>query len=264
MSVKLDTTTHIVIPDCQVAPGVPVDHLGWIGQFIVDEYAGADLTVVHLGDHFDMESLSSYDRGKKAMEGRRYLADIEAGNHAFDLLCSPLHRYNKMRIRNGRQVWEPRRVFLMGNHEYRINRAAESDAQLEGLLTIDALNPALWGWEVHGFLEPVWIDGICYSHYFANPMTGRPYSGANLETRLKTVGHSFTAGHQQGLKWGRVETIQGPHIGLVAGSCYQHNPDYLGPQAVNYWRGIVVKHSVASGEYDPMFVSLDYLRRRYA
>ncbi len=119
-------------------------------------------------------------------------------------------------------------------------------------------------WKVHEFLRTLELDGITYSHYFANPMTGRPYSGQNLETRLKTIGHSFTMGHQQGLKWGRVDTIRGPHIGLVAGSCYLHDEDYLGPQCVNYWRGIVVCHEVdGKGGYDPMIVSLDYLCRRY-
>jgi hypothetical protein len=119
------------------------------------------------------------------------------------------------------------------------------------------------GWERHGFLVPVTIGGIIYAHYLANPMTGRPYAGSNLETRVKTVQASFTMGHQQGLKWARVETLRGPHIGLVAGSCYLHDEDYLGPQCTNYWRGIVVCHEVERGDYSPMFVSLSYLCKRY-
>lgn len=196
-----------------------------------------------------MPSLSSYDRGKKAMEGRRYVADIESGNAGFAVLNSQL----------------PRTVtkhFLHGNHEHRITRACEADAQLDGLLSLDHLETP--GWNVHGFLEPVELDGICYSHYFAHPMTGRPYGGSNLETRLKTIGHSFTMGHQQGRKFAQVDTIRGSHLGLCVGSCYLHEEDYLGPQNVNYWRGIVVKHEVdGKGGYDPMFVSLDYLCRRF-
>lgn len=250
---------HLVIPDTQVKPGVSTVHLSWIGSYIVDQFAGAPLTVVHLGDHWDMSSLSSYDKGKKAMEGRRYKADIAAGNVGFDVLNVPLAQYNEGR----EDPWWPRRVFLLGNHENRITRAAEDNAQLDGLVTLEDLNVYDWGWEVHDYLEPVEIDGVVYAHYFYNPMTGRPYAGANLETRLKTVGHSFTMGHQQGLKWGIVDTVRGRHIGLVAGSCYLHDEDYLGPQGNAQWRGIIVCHQVERGSYDPMFISLDYLSRRY-
>jgi hypothetical protein len=42
-----------------------------------------------------------------------------------------------------------------------------------------------------------------------------------------------------------------------------HDEEYLGPEGNNYWRGIVVKHEVRNGMYDPMFVSLDYLLRKW-
>lgn len=248
-SAKRQTRTHIVIPDTQIAPGVPTVHLGWIGQYILDEYAGADLAVIHLGDHWTMDSLNSYDKGKGKMEGRRYVKDVDAGNDAFHELSDPFADL------------EVERHFLFGNHEERIVRAADQSVEYDGLVTLDDLDTA--GWERHGFLVPVNIDGVVYSHYLYNTMTGRALGGSNLETRLKTVGHSFTMGHQQGLKWARVDTLQGPHIGLAAGSCYIHDEDYLGPQGVNYWRGIIVCHQVERGQYDPMFVSLDYLCRRY-
>lgn len=248
---KFQTKVHIVIPDTQQKAGVPNQHMAWIGQYIADEYNGADLTVIHLGDHWDMPSLSSYDKGKKAMEGRRYVKDIDAGNRAFQILDDSLHGV------------EADYHFLLGNHEHRITRASESDAQLDGIVTLDDLAVYSFGWQVHDFLEPLTIDGITYSHYFVNPMTGRPLAGANLETRLKSVGHSFTMGHQQGLKWGRIETIRGGRVGLVAGSCYIHDEDYLTPQVLNYWRGILVCHNVRNGDYDLMQVSLDYLARRY-
>lgn len=248
---------HVVIPDCQIRPGVPTRHLEWVGRYICDQFdQHPDLTVVQLGDFWDMASLSSYDRGKKAMEGRRYTQDIDAGNEAFAKLSGLILANNKGR----RKKWSPRRVFLLGNHEDRITRAAESDAQIDGLVTLDHL--CTDGWEVHPFLEPVDIHGISYAHYFYNPMTGRPYASA-VELRLKTLGHSFTMGHQQGLKWGRVDTTRGPHIGLIVGSCYEHDEEFMGPQGNNYWRGIVVKHQVSDGSYDPMMVSLSYLSRRY-
>lgn len=252
---------HLVIPDCQVKPNVPIDHLHWIGKYIVDQFAGDELVIVCLGDFWDMPSLSSYDRGKKAMEGRRYVEDIRAGAYAWDTLTRPLAEYNHLRQARHEKQWWPERHFLFGNHEHRITRAAEDNAQLDGLVSLEHLRTP--GWQQHEFLEVVDIDGIAYSHFFYNPMTGRPYAGSNLETRLKTVGRSFTMGHQQGLKWGRVDTTEGPHIGLVAGSCYLHDETYLGPQGNDHWRGVVVCHQVEKGDYDPMMVSLDYLCRKY-
>lgn len=498
---------HLVIPDQQMKPGVPNDHLQWIGRYIVDQFSGRPLTVIHLGDHWDMPSLSSYDKGKKQMEGRRYKADIRAGNRAFALLDDPLQAERE------RTGWAPRKVFLFGNHEDRITRAIEADAQLDGILTLDDCDTR--DWERHGFLEPVFIDGVGYClaphhrvltadltykplakvevgdrllafdeagagpglprryatgivtrrseataplyrvrlrsgksfdvtadhrwlvrrtgkdtawrwrhtyelrpgihelchpfpewetdasweagwlagfldgegtickpnckqggiqvsfaqnegpvlrralsildafgapyrlyddrkcrmvrllgpspeklgllgrinaarliekfqpemlgrvqtngsrdedlveaikpigvgdivqvetttgtlivegfahhncHYWYNPMTGRPYGGENLTLRLKTIGHSFTQGHQQQLLHA-IRFVGGKaQHGLVCGAGYQHDEDYLGPQGNAHWRGIVVCHQVEDGEYDPMFVSLDFLCRRY-
>ena len=83
--------THLIIPDTQAKPGVPMDHLGWIGEYIVERKPDV---IVHLGDHADMPSLSSYDVGKRVFEGRRYVADIEAANAAFDVLNAALNTHN--------------------------------------------------------------------------------------------------------------------------------------------------------------------------
>ena len=211
-----------------------------------------------------MPSLSSYDRGKKAMEGRRYAEDVAAGNTDLDLLTAPTRKHNARRVKRGSD-YTPRWVLLRGNHENRIERAIEDNAQLAGAIGLDDLESP--GWEVHDFLRPVFVDGIGYSHYWANPMTGRPYGGL-ISTRLKTIGHSFTAGHQQTLD-SAVRFIHGPNgpvqqRGLVCGSFYLHTEDYLGHQGNSHWRGLIVKHEVdGDGGYDLMEVSMDYLCRRY-
>ncbi len=203
-----------------------------------------------------MPSLSSYDFGKKASEGRRYKDDIEAGNAAMALLNAPIAKA----MASGR--WKPERHFLMGNHEERIVRACNDAAQLDGALSLDDLD--LCGWTRHDFLEPVNIDGIVYAHYFIAQNTGKPLAGENAETRLKTVGTSFSMGHQQGRKWAERQTADGRrHCALILGSTYLHDEDYRGPQGNHNWRGICVCHQVENGAYDPMFISLDYLCRRY-
>ncbi len=256
---KLDGRIHIVIGDTQVKPGVPTDHLTWIGRYIVDKYAGRDVTLIHLGDHWDLPSLSSYDKGKKAMEGRRYKEDVRAGNAGFKLLCDPIERYNA--LREEAHQWWPEAYYLFGNHCYRVVKACEADAQLDGVLSLDDLDTR-W-WDRVPFLEVKVLDGVAYSHYFYNVNTSKPHGGESLDTRLKNIGRSFTMGHQQGLKTAMREVGGTRHQGLVLGSTYLHDENYIGPQGNKYWRGIVIKHQVEAGTYDPMFVSLDYLCRRY-
>ena len=258
-----EQAVHIVIPDTQAKPGVPTDHLRWIGNYIVDHFAGwENVKIIHLGDHADMPSLSSYDKGKKAMEGRRYTEDIKAANDAFDILCEPLETYNIKRRQFKERQWWPELHITLGNHEARITRACEMDAQLDGLLSLDDLNYAEHGWTVHPFLQPLELDGVSYVHYWQNTMTGKPLGGV-AGTRLKTLGHSFTMGHQQLLEYG-IRFVRGKsQHALIVGACYLHDEDYKCYQGNAHWRGIVVCHEVIDGSYSPMFVSLDYLARRY-
>lgn len=252
--------THLVIPDTQVKPGVPLDHLDWIGRYIVEQFWGDDLVVIHLGDHWDMPSLSSYDHGKRQMEGRRYLMDIDAGNQGIERLDAPLNKRNAREARLHQRQWWPERHLLRGNHEDRVTRAIDLEPKLDGVLSLDhMLSP---GWIVHPFLERVDLDGVWYSHYFYNPMTGNPWGGT-IDNRLQKVGHSFVMGHQQTLLHGTRYVGDQQQHGIVAGACYLHEEDYKGPQGNAHWRGIVVLHQVEDGEFDPMFVSLDYLARRY-
>ena len=271
---KDDTRTiHVVIPDTQAREGVPTEQFKWVGQYIADKFIGRpNVTLIHLGDHWDMPSLCSYDKGKRQMEGKRYSADVLAGNQAFDLLCAPMEQWNRT---HPRKRWEPPKHFLLGNHEDRIDRACIDNAQLDGTIGYHQLNAGLTpvttqqayqvehhGWTVHPFLEPVLLDGIAYSHYFLNPANGRPVAGM-IETRLKTIGSTFVQGHQQGLKSGILETFAGRKRGVVAGSCYIHNEEYRGPQGVNEWRGMLVLYNVQGGDFDMKEVSLDSLCLRY-
>lgn len=251
---------HCVIPDTQVKPGTPIDHLDWIGRYIVEKQPDV---LVHLGDHADMASLSSYDRGKIQFEGRRYRADVEAAKRGWDVLNWAIETYNAQKRKNKDKQYQPEKVITLGNHEDRINRAIADNAILDGTIGVEDLELSRYGWQVHRFLEPVIIDGVHYAHFFYNPMTGKPWGGG-LDTRIKNIGFSFTMGHQQGkLATQRYLADGTVQRGLVVGSCYLHDEDYKGPQGNHHWRGIIMKHEVRDGNYDLMEVSLDYLCRRY-
>ena len=57
---------------------------------------------------------------------------------------------------------------------------------------------------------------------------------------------------------------QTQQIGLMCGTCYLHDEDYLGPQGNSAPLQIIMKHEVEEGRYDLMAVSLNFLRKRYS
>lgn len=244
--------THLVIPDTQCKPDEDLDHLYWAGRYAADRKPDV---IIHLGDHWDMPSLSSYEkRGSKWFEGRRVKEDIDAGN-------TGLHLFEQGLLEGG---WRPKRkVLLRGNHEDRITRWLSENPSYEGLMGFQDFDDEKLGWEVIPFLTPIEIDGVTYAHYFYNPSTGRSYSGS-VDTMLRNIGFTFTMGHQQGRRIGARELTNGRTLrGLVCGSYYQHDEEYRGPQARFEWRGLMVCHEVHDGDYDLMEVSIDFLKERY-
>lgn len=257
--------THLFIPDTQVKAGVPLDHLEACGNLIVHKQPDV---IVMIGDHADMPSLSTYDKaGSKSFEGRRYTDDIASAQEGMARLLEPLYEYNRQQRRNKQKLYKPRMVLTLGNHENRINRAIESNPNhLEGIIGIGDLEYEKFGWEVYPFLDVVVIDGVAYSHYFVNPnsLTGHPVGGT-ISTKLANLKCTFSMGHQQALQFGHAFDARGRRMtGLVAGSFYQHDESYMGPQKnQQHWRGVVFKDNVEDGYYDPTFHSIDSLMKEY-
>ena len=250
----------LVIPDTQVKPGVPLDHLQACGNYIVRKRPDV---IVHLGDHWDMASLSSYDKGTKRSEGRRVQEDIEAGLQGMEVLLAPLNALQMRQKTNKKKVYRPRMIFCTGNHEERIMRHVNSNAQLDGFLGYESLRLNDMGWEVYDFLEPVTIEGITFAHYFYNPNSGRPYGG-QIQNKINKIKTSFVQGHCQGLEIGTETTNAGKKIwGIVAGSFYMHEEEYKGYQGNGHWNGILMLHNVQDGDFSPTIVNMDYLLEKH-
>jgi len=250
---------HLIIPDCQVRPGDDTKYLERIGKYIVELKPDV---VVQIGDFADMPSLSSYDVGKKSFEGRRYKADIEAANTAMERLLSPITEFNKRAIKNKEKQYKPRRVLTLGNHEDRISRAVNNDPKLDGTIGLQDLKYSDFGWDVIPFLQPVVLDDVAYCHYFTTGIAGRPSTSAQAQLAKQHM--SCIAGHQQGLQIATGHRADGSRLtSIIAGSCYEHDEDYLGPQGNKHWRGILVLHEVVNGQFDLMPISLNYLERKY-
>jgi hypothetical protein len=250
---------HLVIPDVQAKPGNDFTFLQRVGQYAVDKKPDV---IVCIGDFADMPSLSSYDVGTKAFEGRRYKHDIEAAHEGMEALLEPLQRFNHAAKKGHRERYNPRLVLTLGNHENRIAKAVNSDSKLDGTIGLDDLCYEKYGWEVYPFLDVVIIDGIAYSHYFTSGVLGRPCTTASAQLSKKHM--SCVAGHQQGLQIASGNRADGARLtSIIAGSCYEHHEDYMGPQGNKHWRGVLMLHEVDNGEFDLMPVSLNFLEKKY-
>lgn len=250
--------THLVIPDTHAHPAQHNRRAEWLGKLINDVRPDV---VIHLGDSADMPSLSSYDRGTKAFQGRNYRADINA-HLDFNYRLWDTVRSTKRKL--------PYRVFLEGNHEHRITKAINLQPELEGAISFEDL-------ELERFYDEVvryngrspgtaTIDGISYAHFFISGVMGKAIGGAHPAYAILAKGHgSATAGDLHLLSYEVQTGIGGRRIqGLVAG-CYQdYDADWAGEANKLWWRGVVVKRNVDNGNYDPEFISLARMRNEYS
>jgi hypothetical protein len=75
---------------------------------------------------------------------------------------------------------------------------------------------------------------------------------------------SCIAGHQQGLQIHTGYKADGTILtSIIAGSCYEHDEDYMGPQGNHHWRGVLMLNDVHNGGFEPMPITLKYLKDKY-
>ena len=250
----------LIVPDSHDKPEVDKDRFEWLGNFIVAKQPDI---VVNLGDMMDFPSLSFYDVGKRSAEGRRYENDVESGIEANRRLFEPIQNFNKAR----RKQYSPRYVYLLGNHENRIERAVESDARLEGTLTINDIGLESFGWEVHPYRQIVMIEGIAFSHCFTSGLMDKPIGGVNVARSILTKMHfSSVQGHQhvRAIAWDN--QADGKEIfAYVAGCYFEHPEHYVTERAQNaWWRGLTLLKDVENGVVqDWEMYSMKTIKRDY-
>lgn len=249
---------HFILPDVQAKDGHSFEFLTKAGQYVLDKRPEK---LICLGDFADMPSLSSYDKGTKSFEGRRYTKDISAAHSAMAAFLAPINLHNERAKKNGKKQYKPEMHLFLGNHEERINKVVNLDPKLEGMLSIKDLRYEDFGWKVYPFLEVGIIDGVAYSHYFTSGLLGRPVTTASACLSKKHM--SCIQGHQQGLQIASATRADGKMItSIIAGSFYEHDEEYMGPQQNNHWRGCLMLHEVDDGHFDIMPLSLKYLQNR--
>ena len=242
--------THLVIGDPHCNPKASNDRFLWAGKLARDLKPD---TIICMGDLSSLDSLSSYDKGKKSFEGRRYKKDID---HAHDAL----EKFNKGL--NGRRS---RKVMLLGNHEDRIDRIVDETPELDGTISTKDLKFKEFGWEVIAYQEPVAIDGVHYCHNYPTGIMGKPISGDSIARSLLLKNKvSSTVGHCHLFDYSMCTVPTGRKvIGLSAGCYLHHKEDYARNTQRLWWSGLIVKRNVRQGEYDIETIEYNVVKRRY-
>lgn len=254
----------LVIPDSHASPDESLERFKWLGNFIVDRKPDV---IIDIGDRADLASLSTFDKGTKGFEGRRYKSDLSAVNAASWYIEEPTRQFNKKRAEFKKKQYKPRKIMCMGNHEYRIKRACDRSPELDGVLTYDDLNYEKLGWEVNEFLDIVEVGGILFSHYFVSGVMSRPIGGANAARQqiLKNY-KSCVSGHSHLFDYAEDTDPMGRKIqSLVCGVYVEDNPQWNTDQAFRKWSsGIVMLNNVEDGTYDLERINIKTMEKKYA
>lgn len=250
--------TYLIIPDQHAKPKTNQDRADYVGHFIKDTKPDV---VVNMGDMADMESLCSYDKGKKSFQGRTYQADINAHLEFQERLWAPSKKAKKKL---------PARVALIGNHEQRIERAIEAQPELDGAISYDDLQLRNWYDTIvpYNGATPgaIILDGITFAHYIISGISGRPIGGEHHAHSLLTKTHSScVVAHSHLYDLCRRTTMGGTKITGVVAGCLVDYPCAFAGNATGLWDcGIVVLHNVNNGQFDVEWISLDRLKNNYA
>lgn len=249
--------TILIVPDQHAHPDWGNERADYLARLTID--LKPDI-VVNGGDAADMPSLSTYDKGKRSFHGKSYKKDIEAHLDFQDRWWGPVKAQKKKL---------PRRVFLIGNHEQRIDRVLDLSPELEGTVGYHDLELEYFYNDIipydgglPGVLE---MEGILWAHYFPTGISGRPMGGERPAHMLLAKNNvSCVAFHQHTLDFATRRNVRGDVLnGLVAG-CYQdYINDWAGPVG-KFWRaGVAVLTNVSDGNFDFSWISLENLKKEY-
>ena len=242
----------IVIPDAHAHPQYSNDRFDWLARFIASEKPDG---VLALGDFADMPALSSYDKGKRGFEGRRYVRDVEATRDA---------------MKRTMVGWDAPRWMCIGNHEARIDRATSDASEMEGVIGLEDLGYVEHGWQCAPFQSAVQIGGFMASHHFASGVGGRPIGGMTQAASMaRLLFQSAIVGHSHTLDWARRTRPDGSRIVCIVPGCYadpeQATESWCAGTGHLWWHGVLVLEGVSGGDFESMrLVTMAALKARFS
>lgn len=267
-----DSNVVIVLPDSHAHPELDNERFTNLGRLVLDTALNAgdrEVLLLNLGDMADMPSLSSYDKGKRAFEGRRYWKDVASTLDAQEKLFAPLAEYNLGRAINKKKQLSIRTAHTLGNHDdARIGRATDIHPELEGTISINDLQYDKYWDTVVPFKEVLYVNGVAVSHYFSTGLRGMPISGENPARTMLLKNHmSSIQGHSHMWDFKELASRSGEKMFGLVGGCYVHEDMVEGwnRDTVHFWNNcITVLYDVKDGHFSAMSkVSAKLIREKY-
>lgn len=225
----------VAMGDVHLDPATPPDpsYLA-VKRFIKDVRPSK---IVILGDFGDFACFSSHDYQKRLlMEGRRYAASCERVRLELEELrpyCSQMY-------------------YIMGNHEYRVQRYIEMHPELDGALDLER---DLW-------LEALHIQAVPYNEVlnlgklnFTHGWAINKYHAAKMAQEFGDniiYGHTHT--YQAYTPHYRVD--REPYLAMSVGCLCSRNPDYLKNLPNRWINGFALIEVRGDGNFNAHWVAI--------
>lgn len=253
----------LVIGDTHVDDEQDLSRFKLLGNMIVDHQPDE---IIIIGDFLTLNCLSAWDRNKRLkMEGKRYQAEIKAGNEALDIMLKPLEDYNTTRRNRKEKQYKPKLVYIEGNHEDRLNRYFDDDPTFLGSNSIEGdLNLHARGIIWVPYRTYYYTDDVGFTHVPFNKVA--PIGGVDITRKAQMVTvKSVVFGHIHEQHLSHVHKEGMPHLQdtYCCGCFISKKEDYVHGRVTNYWRGITILHTYKPGRFDIESYSLGRMERMY-
>jgi hypothetical protein len=143
----------------------------------------------------------------------------------------------------------PRFIFLIGNHEYRIERYVQQKPELSGKIGFHEFDFFKYGWETVPFGRFTNIGGFYCTHH----ILGKAGRAVALAPTFTKRGVSMVVGHTHESKHIKLPRQTGYTHGLDVGCMtrkgYAASEDWSAPNEHSTWRGLHIMDGVANGDY---------------
>jgi len=244
-------TRVLVIGDCHIDETQSLERFKALGNKIRDEQPDV---VLFIGDFLSLNCLSGWDRNKRlAMENKRYLLEVAAGNKALDLLGF-----------DGTQRCQV--VYIEGNHEDRLSRYLETDPTFLGMVSLPIdlrLRQRNIKWVP--YKDVYTLSGVSFTHI---PISGngKPVGNPNVAQKaLKLFANSVVFGHTHTLDHAAEHRHGAAHLNqaLSVGCFFEHVDEYAKGSLTNYWRGVVDLSIYSPNRFDFRTTTLRQLMQTY-
>jgi len=234
-----------------------LDALKWIARYASEHRVDR---IVQVGDWSTFDSVNQHDRNDT--QGARYkppvkddLANLLASHQAF---------------RSGMDAdYRPKLNFLLGNHEYRLERFENANPETHQTFTLSRDETfAQFGWQTRPYGELLYVEGVAFTHHPTNG-AGRAFGGktgpqraANESTVPVVSGHTHRRQVHDSPKIGPVGVISMVEIGCAMP--WGDMEAYAAHSLTGWWYGVAPMTVQGGAITDLAFVSMLTLRDRYS